>query len=90
SSAAEVALGERIYRGQVAGGTCAGCHGADAKGSPLGPDLTSGTWAWSDGSVEGLSAVIAKGVAEPKRYRSLMPPMGGATLSPAELKAVSS
>ncbi len=50
----------------------------------------SGTWAWSDGSVEGLSAVIAKGVAEPKRYRSLMPPMGGATLSPAELKAVSS
>ncbi len=90
SSAAEVALGERIYRGQAAGGTCAGCHGADAKGSPLGPDLTSGTWAWSDGSVEGLSAVIAKGVAEPKRYRSLMPPMGGATLSPAELKAVSS
>lgn len=88
SSAAEVALGDRIYHGQAAGGTCAGCHGADAKGSPIGPDLTAGAWAWSDGSVEGLSAVIAKGVSEPKRYRSPMPPMGGATLSPAELKAV--
>ena len=31
---ADVALGSRIY----GAGTCAGCHGSDAKGTPLGPD----------------------------------------------------
>jgi glucose/arabinose dehydrogenase/cytochrome c553 len=38
---AMVALGDSIYSGKVAGGTCAACHGADAKGSSLAPDLTS-------------------------------------------------
>ena len=28
-----------------------GCHGADAKGSPLGPDLTANKWLWSNGSL---------------------------------------
>jgi mono/diheme cytochrome c family protein len=42
----EVALGERVFHGEVAGATCGGCHGSDAKGSPIGPDLTSGTWLW--------------------------------------------
>jgi glucose/arabinose dehydrogenase len=36
-----VALGKRIYDGQVAGATCAGCHGTNGAGSPLGPSLTS-------------------------------------------------
>ena len=35
-----VALGDRVYHGQVAGAPCAGCHGANGTGSPLGPDLT--------------------------------------------------
>ncbi len=35
----EVALGGRIFRGEVAGGTCGGCHGSDGKGTPVGPDL---------------------------------------------------
>ena len=35
-----VALGDRIFHGQVGGATCTGCHGADAKGTPLGPNLT--------------------------------------------------
>src|SRR2546422_7645589 len=29
-------LGDSVYHGQVGGGTCVGCHGPDAKGSPLG------------------------------------------------------
>ncbi|MEA3182641.1 MAG: hypothetical protein QOI59_6164, partial [Gammaproteobacteria bacterium] len=33
-----VALGDRIYHGQVGGATCTGCHGAGATGTPLGPD----------------------------------------------------
>ena len=42
----QVALGDRIFHGQAAGGTCAGCHGADAKGSQVGSDLASGHWRW--------------------------------------------
>jgi len=41
---AEVALGSRIYHGEVASAPCAGCHGTDATGSPLGPDLTNSKW----------------------------------------------
>ncbi|WP_304170771.1 PQQ-dependent sugar dehydrogenase [Phenylobacterium aquaticum] len=85
----QLALGGRIYHGEAAGGTCAGCHGADGKGGPLGPDLTAGTWMWSDGSLAGLTTTIGQGVSQPKKYRNPMPAMGGATLSPDELKALS-
>jgi glucose/arabinose dehydrogenase/mono/diheme cytochrome c family protein len=85
---AMVALGDRVYRGQVGGATCTGCHGADAKGSPLGPDLTSGKWLWSNGSYQGIASTIAAGVAQPKEYRAPMPAMGGAQLSSDQLFAV--
>jgi glucose/arabinose dehydrogenase/mono/diheme cytochrome c family protein len=83
-----VALGDRVYHGQAGGGTCAGCHGASGSGSPLGPDLTSGKWMWSNGSYQGIAATIAQGVAQPKQYRAPMPAMGGAQLSSDELFAV--
>jgi glucose/arabinose dehydrogenase/mono/diheme cytochrome c family protein len=86
---AMVALGERVYHGQVGGATCSGCHGSDAKGSPLGPDLTANKWLWSNGSYAGITATIAGGVAQPKRYRSPMPAMGGAQLSSDQVMAVS-
>jgi mono/diheme cytochrome c family protein len=54
----------------------------------MGPSLTSGTWAWSDGSLEGIEATIRKGVAKPKNHRGVMPPMGGSNLSQPELDAV--
>jgi glucose/arabinose dehydrogenase/mono/diheme cytochrome c family protein len=88
TTAAEVALGSRIFQGQSAGGTCAGCHGADAKGTPLAPDLTVGKFQWSDGTLAGLTRTISSGVPNPKNYRSPMPPMGGAQLTHAELSAV--
>ncbi len=86
---AMVALGERVYHGQVGGATCSGCHGSDAKGSPLGPDLTANKWLWSNGSYAGITATIAGGVTQPKRYRSPMPAMGGAQLSSDQVMAVS-
>ncbi|HEY0745651.1 MAG TPA: PQQ-dependent sugar dehydrogenase [Steroidobacteraceae bacterium] len=85
---AMVARGYRVYHGLEGGATCAGCHGADAKGSPLGPDLTSGNWLWSDGSYAGIARTIAQGVAQPKKYRSPMPAMGGAQLSSDQVMAV--
>jgi glucose/arabinose dehydrogenase/mono/diheme cytochrome c family protein len=87
-TATQVALGERIFRGQADGGTCAGCHGSDGKGSPLAPDLTSGKWLWSDGSLPALTRTITEGVPAPKQYRSAMPPKGGAQLSDSDVAAV--
>ena len=77
-----VVLGDRIYHGQEAGGTCAGCHGENATGTPQGPSLTSGKWLWSDGSFAGILRVITEGVSHPKQYRSPMPAMGGSQLTP--------
>jgi glucose/arabinose dehydrogenase/mono/diheme cytochrome c family protein len=83
-----LALGERIYHGQVGGATCTGCHGANATGTALGPDLTDTQWLWGDGSYTAIAKTIATGVPQPKQYRSPMPPMGGAQLTPDQVSAV--
>jgi len=83
-----VALGERIYQGQVGGAACAGCHGEKGEGSPLGPNLTGKKWLWSDGSYVGIMKTITDGVPQPKEYRSPMPAMGGAQLTPDQVSAV--
>jgi len=83
-----VALGERIFLGQVGGATCTGCHGADAKGTPLGPNLTDSQWLWGDGSYASIAKTITIGVPQPKKYRSPMPPMGGAPLTPDQVSAL--
>jgi glucose/arabinose dehydrogenase/mono/diheme cytochrome c family protein len=88
SSPEMVALGYRIYQGQVGGASCTGCHGANASGTPLAPDLTKQKWMWSDGSFAGILKVITEGVAKPKQYRSPMPPMGGAQLSDTQASAL--
>jgi glucose/arabinose dehydrogenase/mono/diheme cytochrome c family protein len=85
---AMVALGDRIFHGQVGGATCTGCHGADAKGTPLGPDLTDTEWLWGDGSYASIAKTITSGVPLPKKYRSPMPPMGGAQLSSDQVSAL--
>jgi glucose/arabinose dehydrogenase/mono/diheme cytochrome c family protein len=83
-----VALGNRIFHGQVAGAACAGCHGSSGEGSPVGPNLTGRKFLWSDGSYVGIKKTIADGVPEPKDFRSAMPPMGGTQLTPDQLSAV--
>jgi mono/diheme cytochrome c family protein len=84
----QVALGDRIFHGEVAGGTCAGCHGSDGHGSPVGADLTSGPWIWGDGSLDGIIKTITQGVPHPKQSGGAMPPFGGTPLKPDEAKAV--
>jgi glucose/arabinose dehydrogenase/mono/diheme cytochrome c family protein len=83
-----VALGDRVYHGQVGGAPCAACHGATGGGTPLGPDLTKNKWLWSDGSLTGLTKTITEGVLTPKQYRAAMPANGGAQLTPAQAEAV--
>jgi glucose/arabinose dehydrogenase/cytochrome c5 len=84
----QLILGARIFLGQERDGTCGGCHGGDAKGTPVGPDLTAGTWSWSDGSSAGIASTIGTGVPRPKKYPGAMPPKGGAPLSDSDVQAV--
>jgi mono/diheme cytochrome c family protein len=83
-----VALGDSIFHGQVGGGTCTVCHGQDAKGTPVGPNLTDKEWLHSDGSLEGITKTIMNGVPQPKNAPAPMPPKGGAALSDDQVKAV--
>lgn len=85
----QVALGSRIFVGETAGGTCAGCHGSNAKGSPLAPSLVDDHWLWGNGSLGAIEQTVENGVSQPKKYRDPMPPMGGAQLTQPEVKAVS-
>jgi glucose/arabinose dehydrogenase/mono/diheme cytochrome c family protein len=83
-----VALGAQIYRGQVGGAACTGCHGQNGQGTVLGPDLTGKKWLWGDGSYAAITKTITDGVSQPKQFRSPMPPMGGAQLSAEQVSAV--
>ncbi len=85
---AQVERGAQIFQGQVANGTCAGCHGADAKGSAMGADLTSGKFLWGDGSLGAIAHTITAGVEHPKEHSGVMPPDGGVPLSEADLTDV--
>ncbi len=84
----QVDQGEKIFSGEEAGATCAGCHGAGGIGTPVGPDLTSGKWLWGDGSLASITKTITDGVPEPKQHPGAMPPMGGVTLTPEQITAV--
>ena len=88
ATAEQVALGERIFHGEAADGTCAGCHGSDANGSPQGPSLVSGKWLDTDGTFAGLRHTITDGVPKPKNSSPPMPPRGGAPLTDADVTAV--
>jgi glucose/arabinose dehydrogenase/mono/diheme cytochrome c family protein len=85
-----VALGGRIYHGQVGEAACTGCHGDSAEGTILAPALAGKNkkWLWSDGSYAGIAKTITEGVLQPKEFRSPMPPMGGAQLSPDQVSAL--
>ena len=88
ATAEQVALGQRIFHGEAADGTCAGCHGSDGNGSPQGPSLTSGKWLDTDGTFAGLRHTITDGVPQPKNPSPPMPPRGGAPLTDADVTAV--
>ncbi len=83
-----IALGDSVFHGQVAGGTCFTCHGPDAKGTQTCPNLTDGEWLHGDGSYTFIMNTVRTGVAPPKKYPAPMPPMGGAVLSPLQIRAV--
>ena len=84
----QIVLGDKIFHGQVAGGTCSGCHGSDAAGGPQAPSLVSGHFFVSDGSLPAITATINDGVPKPHDYEVPMPPKGGAPLTKEDVAAV--
>jgi len=79
-----VARGDRLFHAN----TCVGCHGSNAEGTPLGSDLTKGKWLWGDGGLAAIARTITQGVPNPKEHSGVMPPMGGAQLSPSDVAAL--
>ncbi|HEY0271136.1 MAG TPA: c-type cytochrome [Sphingomonas sp.] len=88
TTAKQVALGRAIFLGKARGGTCGGCHGSDARGTSVGPDLTTKSGLWTDGSIVSIARIIREGVPNPKRFPGAMPARGGADLSAADVDAL--
>jgi mono/diheme cytochrome c family protein len=86
---AQIALGDSVFHGRAGGGTCAVCHGQDAKGTTgLAPDLTDAKWLHGDGSYAFIVGIVQQGVPNPKESPAPMPPLGGASLTPDQVRAV--
>lgn len=78
--------GRRLFSGQAG---CQACHGPNAGGSQLGPDLTDAEWLHISGpKVDELARVITTGVAQPQQYPAPMPAMGGASLSEQQVRSL--
>lgn len=82
---AMIAAGDKVYHEN----SCIACHGPDARGTAVGPDLTDATWLTGDGGLAAIHKIIEEGVDTPKQFRSPMPAMGGSQLSDDELKNLS-
>lgn len=82
---AMVAKGKSLFTGT---GLCLACHGMEGKGG-IGPDLTDQSWLHGDGSYEAIVKLITTGVTtEESKTGQIMPPKGGSTISPEEVKIV--
>ncbi len=83
-----LALGDSLFHGLIGATSCQACHGADGAQGTMAPNLTDTEWLHSDGSLEGIHTTIETGVMAPKVYSSMMPPFGGAPMTPAQTIAV--
>lgn len=81
----EVTQGQQIF---TSTGNCFTCHGPDAKGGQLAPNLTDSEWLNVDGTFDQIQDVIKNGVPTPKQHPAPMPAMGGAQLSDDQVKQV--
>ena len=82
-----VSQGQQIFNGT---GNCFTCHGADAKGTALAPNLTDQEWINIDGTHPAIVGVVKSGVPTPKTHPAPMPAMGGATLTDDQVTQVAS
>ncbi len=76
--------GNQIFHGP---GNCFTCHGADAKGTSLAPDLTATTHLWVS-DYPSYVKLVTNGVPQPKQHPAPMPAKGGSTITDDQVKAV--
>ena len=77
--------GQQIF---TSTGNCYTCHGPDAKGTQLAPNLTDSEWLNISGKYDEIVKTIQTGVPQPKQHPAPMPAMGGAQLTDDQVKAV--
>lgn len=81
-----VAQGGQIFHNE---GLCYTCHGQNAQGGPLAPNLADDEWLnIQTGAYEEIVEVIRSGVAQPQEHQAPMPPMGGASLTDQQVQSV--
>ncbi len=79
-----VDAGRGIFTGA---GNCYLCHGSDAHGTAVAPNLTDTTWLDVDGSYSAIAGLVRSGVPRPTQYPAPMPPMAGAQLDQTQVCA---
>lgn len=77
--------GRAVFSGA---GNCFACHGLDAGGTALAPNLVDTRWLDIDGSYMAIAGLVRTGVAKPKQHSAPMPALGGAALSGSQVCAV--
>jgi len=80
-----VSQGQQIF---TSAGNCFTCHGMDAKGTALAPNLTDAEWLNVDGTYASIVNLVKTGVPTPKTHPAPMPAMGGAQLSDDQVNQV--
>ena len=77
--------GQQIF---TSTGQCYTCHGPDAKGTQLAPNLTDSEWLNISGKYDEIVNLVHSGVPQPKQHPAPMPAMGGAQLTDDQVKQV--
>jgi mono/diheme cytochrome c family protein len=84
ATAEDVTAGQQLF---TSTGNCYTCHGPDAKGTQLAPNLADSEWInISEPTFENIRTVITAGVQTPKQHPAPMPAMGGAKLDDTQVK----
>lgn len=82
-----IALGDSVFSGRAGGGICYTCHGPEAEGSQIAPNLVDREWLHGDGSLDFLVNVVRDGVPQPKQHPGPMPAFGP-SLTEQQIRAV--
>jgi mono/diheme cytochrome c family protein len=85
ATASMVEEGRQIFKGA---GNCFTCHGENAEGTPIAPNLTDEKWLHIDGSYDAIVKLVTSGVPQPKEAMVPMLPRGGAELTADQVRAV--
>ena len=86
ATAEDVTAGQQLF---TSTGNCYTCHGPDAKGTQLAPNLTDSEWInISSPTFDNIQTVIKAGVQQPKQHPAPMPALGGANLNDTQVRQI--